>query len=146
MIRFEVTGNDANEFRTEFSRVLGVFLPLLKPAEAPPTQPVQIPPAENADAPKTGEVISPKERKKREPKAETEKPSEPVQIDLEEKIAEAKLPSIEDLRGKLRELGKAKDHDTVFKLLDSFGVKNASSVPAEKRAEVIAAIDAKLAE
>lgn len=132
MIRFEVTGDSMAEFRTQFAQAIGAFMPMLTTTAPAPT-------VEQATA-------SVQEQPKEEAKSDKVKPAKakdkPKQIDLEEKIAEtaAKI-TIEDLRGKLKALGEKKGHDAVFKLLEDFGAKNASSVPAEKYADVVAQID-----
>ncbi len=72
-------------------------------------------------------------RKKAEPKVEA--PKEPEKPAL----------TIEDLRAKLKKLGEAKDHDTVFDLLKKHGAQKASEVKPELYAVVIADIDAVLA-
>lgn len=50
--------------------------------------------------------------------------------------------SIDDLRAKLMALSKTDGgHDTVFGILGKFGAKNASTVPEDKRGEVVALVD-----
>lgn len=135
MIRFEVTGETVDDFRVNFANVLGVFLPLLRPVQSPPTQP-ELPTDEKAE-PDAPEKTERRTRKKAEP-------AEPKQIDIEDAIEEKKereAPDIETVRAKLKELAAAQGHDPVYTLLNSFGVKNASAIPVEKRAEFVAKID-----
>lgn len=126
-IRLEVTGESMAEFKANFAALIGTFLPLVM-------QPKPEAPKVEEPKPLEGEVIPPKKDKKK---------AEPKQVDIEEKIAET--PSVEELREKLKALG-AVSHELVFELLGKHGAKNASTVPPEKRAEVIAAVDAKLKE
>lgn len=149
MIRLEVTGDTVEEFGTNFARVIAVFAPFVKngvqqmrdaaaknttPVEdAPPTQPEKPEPIE-------GEIIPPK----KEAKPPKEK-AKPKQTDIEDAIKEAKPPSVGDVREKLMALSKSKGDDVVWELLGEFGVKKASDIPDDKRAEVIAKIDGLLA-
>lgn len=61
--------------------------------------------------------------------------------------ATAEVPDIELVRAKLKQLGATDGlgHDKVFEVLGRYKATNASSVPTEKRAELIAEIDALLA-
>lgn len=56
------------------------------------------------------------------------------------------VPDIEAVRASLKALGSAENHgtDAVFALLEQYGAKNASTVPEDKRADLIAAINQKL--
>lgn len=56
-------------------------------------------------------------------------------------------PDIEDVRSKLKKLGATDGlgHDKVFEVLGRYGAKNASTVPEDKRAALIAEIDELLA-
>lgn len=77
-------------------------------------------------------------------------PVETPKIDLEEAIAATKaetpkateVPTIDDLRAALKRLGAADGfgHDAVIKLLDDLKAKNASSIPEDQRAGVIARV------
>lgn len=57
------------------------------------------------------------------------------------------IPDIEALRASLKKLGATDGFgaDKVFEVLGKYGAKNASTVPEDKRAEVIKAIDDMLA-
>lgn len=134
MIRFEVTGQDVQEFRQQFAASLAVFLPMLKGPSPSPAEVMA------EDARQQAKVEVEPEKPAKEPKAK----AKGKQTDLEEKIAET--PTIEDLRAKLQALGSKKDHETVFKTLEPYGVRKASELPPEKRAEVIATVDKLLEE
>lgn len=60
--------------------------------------------------------------------------------------AQVETPSIDDLRAALMSLSKAEGHgsEAVFKLLETFSAKNASTVREDQRALVIAAVKQKL--
>jgi hypothetical protein len=102
-------------------------------------------PAGEPTAAATSDVAAPKTRKKAdkpaEPKAEV-KPEPEVKTD-----PPAEVPSLDDVRGALMNLSKAEGHgsEAVFELLGAFGAKNASTVPEDKRAALIAAVTAKMA-
>lgn len=135
-----------------------------------PLPPMQEQPNREHREPVQQEVIDPPAKKTR-----ARKDKEPVQIDIEQSIAEAPplaaapaeatdgpssepdasspsapaaAPDIETVRAKLKALGATDGlgHDAVFDLLGKYGAKNASTVPEDKRAEVIAKIDALMAE
>lgn len=55
----------------------------------------------------------------------------------------ASVPDLDEVRAKLKALGATNGlgHAAVFELLGKYGAKNASTVPEDKRAEVIAKID-----
>jgi hypothetical protein len=74
-------------------------------------------------------------------KAESEKPTETV---VEQKPEPAKAPDIEAVREKLKAMGAKLGTDAVFELLGKFAAKKASDVPDDKRAALIADIDAQL--
>ena len=61
--------------------------------------------------------------------------------------ATSEVPNIDDLRASLKKLGATDGFgaDKVFEVLGKYGAKNASTVPEDKRAEVIKAIDDMLA-
>ncbi|MNV77917.1 hypothetical protein D3C71_1713800 [compost metagenome] len=50
--------------------------------------------------------------------------------------------TVEDIRAKAAEVGQAGKKDEIKALLGDFKVKTISSVPAEKRAEFLAALEA----
>lgn len=57
------------------------------------------------------------------------------------------IPDLDTVRAKLKALGATDGlgHDKVFEVLGKYGAKNASTVPEDKRAELIAEIDTLLA-
>lgn len=76
------------------------------------------------------------------------KQEEPVQTEVEptqEKTGSTDDPvevTVEDIRAKAAEVGQAGKKDEIKALLGEFKVKTISSVPAEKRAEFLAALEA----
>jgi hypothetical protein len=130
MFRIEISGATPEEFAKNFKHMIGIFLPVIQKAEAPKEPPNVV------EAVVEAEIIPPKKEKK------AAKPK-PEQIDIEQTIAET--PDVDAVRAKLKELG-AVSHEKVFEVLSKFGAKNASTVPPEKRAEVIAAVEAELKE
>lgn len=62
-------------------------------------------------------------------------------------VSTASPVDLDDVRAKLKTLGATDGlgHDKVFELLGKYGAKNASTVPEDKRADLIADIDAALA-
>lgn len=80
---------------------------------------------------------APKERKKREPK----KAAEPEAADPEnEKKSDAKPASVDDVREALKKMASAKGEDAVWNLLEKYKAKSASTVPEDKRADLVAEV------
>lgn len=81
---------------------------------------------------------------KSEPEASTD---QAAQASADGAASGADTPDIELVRAKLKQLGATDGlgHDKVFEVLGKCKATNASSVPPEKRAELIAEIDALLA-
>lgn len=98
----------------------------------------------NAEA--SGQVTVEPVKRTRKPKADAPAETKP-EPEPEVKAEEPKAhPDIEALRDALKRLASAEGHgaDAVFELLGQYGVKNASTLPEDKRAEVIAKINEKL--
>ncbi len=118
-----------------------IFPSLLAGTALPP---MQDQPKRDEPATPKQEIIEPaKEPKKRAPKAK-----EPETIEgTVNKDEPAKIPDIELVRHKLKSLGSTDGlgHDKVFEVLGKYGAKNASTVPEDKRAELIAEIDGLIA-
>lgn len=144
-IKIEVTGETATAAVQDLLMLANTFTRGIAPPQvaSPPTQPEQpkadVKPAEKVvDKPKTT-------RAKKD-----DKPTEPKQTDIEEKIAETTageklaMPPIEDVRAALQSLAKSKGDDAVWELLSEYKAKNASTIPEEKRAEVIEKIRAQV--
>ncbi|MBO4228047.1 hypothetical protein [Bradyrhizobium neotropicale] len=96
------------------------------------------------------------EAKSGEPSADTAAPGEKEASEaatstsapaVSEQAKAEEIPDIEDVRARLKKLGATDGfgHDKVFEVLGRYGATNASSVPTEKRAALIAEIDELLA-
>lgn len=125
-----VRGDDVGEMLADLKKVFPDLA--LGAAEAP----VDGKPAEPAPARRA-------RTKKDEPKQDAAK--DPAPETAKEETA-VEIPDIEDLRAKLKKLGATDGlgHDKVFELLGKYGAKNASTVAEDKRAALIADIDALL--
>lgn len=74
-----------------------------------------------------------------ETKQKEENTAEPV---TETSVGEGFEVTVEDIRAKAAEVGQVGKKDEIKALLGEFKVKTISSVPAEKRAEFLAALEA----
>lgn len=99
---------------------------------------------------------APAEPKERKPRAKKDDaPKEEAKADAGESSetgnpppdGPSEVPDIEVVRAKLKQMGATDGlgHDKVFEVLGKYKATNASSVPTEKRADLIAEIDTLLA-
>ena len=133
-ISVTVSGDTTDAIIADLKRI---FPSLLAGTALPPMQ------EQPSREPAPQEVIPPKERKSR-----TTKPKEPETIEgTVNTDAPAEIPDIELVRHKLKSLGSTDGlgHDKVFEVLGKYGAKNASTVPEDKRTELIAEIDGLIA-
>lgn len=158
-ISLTVSAENATDFFKQLQgavgalRVAAVGMPeAAKPVEpAPAAEQTKTEPTVEHIADDKVEVISPDT--KVDTKKRGKKAAEPVQIDIEQSIAEAKQDAPptdrflgeegkEPVRQALKKLAAEKGDDEVWKLLSEYKAKSASTVPEDKRAELIARIDA----
>lgn len=137
-ISVTVSGDTTDAIIADLQRI---FPSLLAGTALPPMQ--EQPKRDPAPQPEQ-EVIPPaKEKATRKAKAK-----EPETIEgTAEKVETVEIPDIEMVRHKLKSLGSTDGlgHDKVFEVLGKYGAKNASTVPEDKRAELIAEIDGLIA-
>lgn len=148
-IKLEIVADDPQAFFNQLAGAIGT-LRAVGPAAAaanaaapaaatvPVKQPEVPHTVEGAPAEKPAETKATRTRKpKDEPKVEA-----PAETKTEApKDEAAPVPPIDEVRAALKKLASNKGDDEVFKLLGEFKAKNASAVPEEKRAEVIAKVD-----
>lgn len=80
------------------------------------------------------------------PKKDTKKPA-PKTAEAADTSKTADQPDLDTVRAKLKALGATDGlgHDKVFEVLGKYGAKNASTVPEDRRAELVTEIDALIA-
>lgn len=157
--QINIEGETTDEAIAEFRKVFGALVGASVGVGAP---------ADNQPAAIEGEVIPPAPKKTRAKKDSgplsggketslTNTPSEKSASTASQQTlagpdatladaSDASSVSIDDLRAKLMALSKTDGgHDKVFAILGKVGAKNASTVPEDKRAEVVALVDEALA-
>lgn len=83
----------------------------------------------------------PRETKKAdEPKGETAPEPKTETAEAGTVESQVDIPPVDDVRAALKKLASEKGDDAVFGLLKDFKAKNASTVPEDKRAELIAKV------
>lgn len=134
MITLQIAGNTPAEVA---AYVKGFFEQLMISGDAGPAKDAVV----EATATEVMDTAT-EAAKKAERKPRTKK-DEPKQVDLEEAIAAKDpkpAPPVQDVRDALQKLAKAKGEDAVWNLLEKYKAKSASTVPEDKRAELIAEI------
>lgn len=119
-VQITITGENAKEALQEIG---GLAFALVGAAAPVAEKPV-----------KNKSQVAPTETKQKE-----ENTTEPV---TETSVGEDFEVTVEDIRAKAAEVGQAGKKDEIKALLGEFMVKTISSVPAEKRAEFLAALEA----
>lgn len=92
-------------------------------------------------APLEGDIIPPARKRRTKAEMEAAAAAEAAKSTavVENTASEpAAVPDIKDVRDALKALASAKGEDAVFKLLEKFNSKNASGLPEDKRAAMIA--------
>ncbi|OMD93008.1 hypothetical protein BSK49_01085 [Paenibacillus odorifer] len=123
-VQITINGENANEAIQEFAVLSAAFTGTV------PVAPV----AEKHVKNKPQDALKPTETKQEE-----EKSAEPV---TETGAGGDFEVTVEDIRAKAADVGQAGKKDEIKALLGEFKVKTISSVPAEKRAEFLAALEA----
>jgi hypothetical protein len=160
--QINIDGETADDAIAEFRKVFGA---LSAPVGVVAAGPLVTAEATGA-APKDGEVIQPKKtrKSKADKEAESTAPladassagmtesastsSTAESSDTSASTASSEdVPDLDTVRTKLKKLGATDGlgHDKVFEVLGKYGAQNASTVPEDKRAAVIAEIDELLA-
>lgn len=135
--------------------------PVREPATAPKEPTEVIPPKKTRGAAaklaaadkvidETGEVVKDRDAPLADaPAAETRSSSASSEGEASSSASTAaSVVDLDTLRAKLKQVGATDGlgHDKVFEILGKYGVKTASTVPEDKRADVVADLDAALAE
>lgn len=158
-ISFHLECATADEVLHDLQRLF----PHLMSGATPGLPPMQEQPKREPEPVKSGEIIEPapkKTRGKKDKEPETieaaplpdastvvDTPSASTPSEAETSTTSASsapsVPELDDVRAKLKTLGATDGlgHDKVFELLGKYGAKNASTVPEDKRAALIAEID-----